>query len=470
MWTVYYLPGSLNVVAQAVLIIAKLFSLGHAASTGIFCCAQSRVCVGLCNQHIQTSLIIQHGFLVMMVMWCRACPSSGEATCGPHVPRIHHAVLVGYHHKQIKLAEFPIDLLRMMQSLEWQDHRLESVEGGVDTAQGGGNATSSQSATDKSAGKSSNTSNASASREISLAISDMQSASAAAAAGADEGPSEDVAVHNRKAYALSTSQGTTSTSRASTQNGDKSERSTETLAEQLRSLNVAASSTLRLDSAGPASADTLRLPTRNITSQSSSTSYDNPPRTWLYRTNAPALLSTLHSVAATVPSDASRILLVYLSGDSLRSRMAVKGAGLGMSHPSSAHLLNVAPQGRLPAPPTARLPAVPSTSCLTSSLMAANQAHSHQAAGLRDASGNDLSGAMCLSPPPTAAASGMYASACTHECVHAYTQTNGVEELLIPLLMVILSFAVEHVLHVRHFLATYNRLIYVLQVQIVVAA
>ncbi len=35
---------------------------------------------------------------------CRVVPTGPEAMCAPHKPLIHHAVLVGYHHRQVSEA------------------------------------------------------------------------------------------------------------------------------------------------------------------------------------------------------------------------------------------------------------------------------------------------------------------------------------------------------------------------------
>ncbi|KAF5840939.1 hypothetical protein DUNSADRAFT_15141 [Dunaliella salina] len=58
----------------------------------------------------------------------RCCPNSPLQAAGPHTPRISHAIIASYMHAQVKIAELPIDMFRMMLSLEWSNPSLEQHE------------------------------------------------------------------------------------------------------------------------------------------------------------------------------------------------------------------------------------------------------------------------------------------------------------------------------------------------------
>lgn len=57
----------------------------------------------------------------------RRCSTYGpEAAVAGHTRRLKEAILLGYQHRQVKIAELPIDSFRMMLALEWHDSRLAS--------------------------------------------------------------------------------------------------------------------------------------------------------------------------------------------------------------------------------------------------------------------------------------------------------------------------------------------------------
>lgn len=183
------------------------------------------------------------------------CSASGpEASAAPYQRRLRAAVLASYQHRQVKIAELPVDVFRFMQTLEWQ---LEGENG---------------------QGVSSN--------EVATPVM-------GAGVGSRVGP-QPVTANNSMA-----DMGTLSSSLASHSSGT-----------------------------APSSPSI------------------NPPKTMLYRTTTPTLLSTLHSLAAgsapmgssggasNVPLDRESVLLLYVAASSLRGRLA---AARGQAHPEPTH-------------------------------------------------------------------------------------------------------------------------------------
>ncbi len=318
---------------------------------------------------------------------------------------------------QVKLAELPVDLLRMMQALEWQDDRLQAPDPASPSAPahahapppalsalslGGAHASTSSSTPATRSGDAGDALAAHHPPPATAATPGLPVVGGIASpVGVPAGGSISRLPPSRSAIALT---GTSSGGGAAGVGPGGAHVP----------VGAGASGPSRAAAPGPSSGPR------------------NPTKTLLYRTSAPTLLAALHSAAAGLPGGDElaphgpppSLLLLYLSCSSMRSRLAACGGAPPTHAPQ---------QQQQPPKPEAQarpLPPVPSASSLTASLMmaaAANAAqppssstavssalhhqqqqqqqqpaHQHQQALCPDANGRDLADAWCLSPPPLA--------------------------------------------------------------------